>query len=516
MAVLYLANISIQEAFTVVDWTSTSPITVSIRPTSTKDLFSPNKTYVLFGLSGEIGVSLANYLIDNGARYVVLTSRNPQMSDAWAEEQRLRGATVKAFSNDITIKADVESLLVKICETMPVIGGVANGAMVLRDKLFANMDLDDWLVATKPKIDGSRHLDELFGSDKSLEFFVMFSSLASVIGNSGQANYNAGNTYCSGLAEHRRKRGLVASVMDIGKIVGIGYVARNRKAVISLRSHKFQPISEPLFHQMFAEAVISGRPNSGRQPILSAGVQKRLGLADEDSIPPLWMGNPRFSHLTWEKDEFAGAGDSSAPSRVPVKEKLEAANNFSEANDALVQALVTKLGAILQLAPESINKNTALIEIGEQSNLVSEMDILTHILIGIDSLVAVEIRSWFLKELNVDIPVLKIIGGDSIADLCTEALSRVQCKGSWQGAGIEPELKPVIELAGAKDVLASILAAAQECMRPASARDTDGGKIALSFISYVKLWLSHSVMYIESGYLHIIEMFEYLYQTADR
>ena len=463
----------------MVDWTSTSTITVPVGPTSTKDLFSPNKTYILFGLSGEIGVSLATYLIDNGARYIVLTSRNPQMSNAWVEEQRLRGATVKAFSNDITIKADVESLLVKIRETMPAIGGVANGAMVLRDKLFANMALDDWLAVTKPKIDGSRHLDELFGSDKSLEFFVMFSSLASVIGNSGQASYNAGNTYCSGLAEHRRKRGLVASVLDIGKIVGIGYVARNRKAVISLRSHKFQPISEPLFHQMFAEAVISGRPDSGRQPVLSAGMQKRLGLAEEDSIPPLWMGNPRFSHMMWEKDESAGIEDASAPSRVPVKEKLEAAKTFTEANDALVQALVTKLGAILQLAPESINKNTALIEIGEQSNLVYEMNIVTHNVIGIDSLVAVEIRSWFLKELNVDVPVLKIIGGDSIADLCTDALSKIRWKESWQGTGTEPEQKPVIELAGAEDTLA----AAQEPMRPASARDTDGGKILPSFLS---------------------------------
>lgn len=111
-------------------------------------------------------------MIDNGARSVVLTSRNPQISDAWVEEQHLRGATVKVFSNDITVKGDVELSLINICETMPAIGGVVNGAIVLREKLFASMDLDDWLAATKPKIDKSRHLDELFASDKSLEFFI--------------------------------------------------------------------------------------------------------------------------------------------------------------------------------------------------------------------------------------------------------------------------------------------------------------------------------------------------------
>ena len=166
-----------------------------------------------------------------------------------------------------------------------------------------------------------------------------------------------------------------------------------------------------------------------------------------------------------------------------MKEKLEAAKTFPEANDALVQALVTKLAAILQLAPESINKNTALIDIGEQSNLASEMNIVTHVVLGIDSLVAVEIRSWFLKELNVDVPVLKIIGGDSIAELCTEALGRFQCKGTWQSPETEPEHESVTELAGAKDVPTSTLAATQKPTSPASARDTDGGKFFLVSIS---------------------------------
>ncbi|KAJ5559613.1 Nonribosomal peptide synthetase [Penicillium frequentans] len=141
---------------------------------------------------------------------------------------------------------------------MPPIGGVMNGAMLLQDKLSSSMDIEDWNMAVKPKIDGSVNLDKCFSTDRSLEFFIMLSSLASVIGNSGQSNYNIGNMYCCSLAGNRRKRGLAASVIDIGKIVGIGYVSRNHKAQISLRSHKFQPISEPLIHHMFAEEVISG------------------------------------------------------------------------------------------------------------------------------------------------------------------------------------------------------------------------------------------------------------------
>ena len=339
-------------------------MSIPIQPTITKNLFSPEKTYVLLGLSGEIGRSLANYLIENGARYVVLTSRNPPAADSWLEEHRGRGVTVKILANDITKKPEVQALIDQIRKALPPIGGVANGAMVLQDKLFTNMGLEDWNKAVQPKINGSRNLDEIFSIDKSLEFFVMFSSLASVIGNSGQSNYNAGNMFCCALAANRRQRGLSASVLDIGKIVGIGYVARNKSATISLRSHKFQPMSEPLFHHMFAEAVISGRPDSGRQPVLSASMQKRFGLAEEDSAPPLWLGNPRFSHMKWDNPGDGAGENVSAAATVPVKDLLNAAKTPLEAESILCAAFSTRLARILQLSADSINKNTPLIDIG--------------------------------------------------------------------------------------------------------------------------------------------------------
>lgn len=105
--------------------------------------------------------------------------------------------------------------------------------------------------------------------------------------------------------------------------------------------------------------------------------------------------------------------------------------------------------------------------------------ILTDDIAGIDSLIAVYMRSWFLKELNVDIPVLKIIGGHSIADLSTEALGKVPWKGDWQVTSVETDSKPVIESAEAKDGTAVILTAAQESKeseKTATARSTRGSQ----------------------------------------
>ncbi|KAH8709939.1 Polyketide synthase-nonribosomal peptide synthetase [Beauveria bassiana] len=397
----------IKNLFSIFDWRSNSSVAIRVQPTNTKNLFSPDKTYILFGLTGELGRSLADYLIQNGAKYLVLTSRKPPAADAWVQRHLARGLTVKLLSNDITKKTDVQALLKKITDEMPPIAGVVNGAMVLRDKLFTNMTIDDWSAAVLPKIDGSQNLDDCFSTERPLEFFVMLSSLASVIGNSGQSNYNAGNMYCCSLASNRRNRGLAGSAIDIGKIVGIGYVSRNQRAVISLRSHKFQPISEPMFHQMFIQAVISGRPDSGRQSVLSAGMQKRLGLSAEDSSPPLWLGNPRFSHMKWESEQLSSEEDGSAVSSIPIQHILKTAADEADAKKALCIAFTNRLAKILQMSTNSINIQKPLVDV------------------GIDSLIAVEVRSWFLKELNVDVPVLKVIGGASVFDICSDVLAKL-------------------------------------------------------------------------------------------
>lgn len=308
-------------------------------------------------------------MIDNGARYIVLTSRNPSVDDAWLEEQGARGAIVKILAADITQKAEVQSLVDEVRKKMPRIGGIVNGAMVLQNKPFGDMDLEDWNMVVKPKIDGSRHLDEIFSDDKSLEFFIMFSSQFSVIGNGGQSNYNAANMYCNGLATCRRRRGLAASAMDIGKLAGIGVSARSYKGLRAFQQHRFPNMSEAMFHQMFAEAIISGRPDSGRRPVISLAMPTRSSwLGEQDSSLPLWNHNPRFAHMKWEEEGDTRRYPGSAAANQPVKDTLKACKDASEAEDILCRALSAKLATILQFSADAINRNTPLVDIGGFSN----------------------------------------------------------------------------------------------------------------------------------------------------
>lgn len=163
--------------------------------------------------------------------------------------------------------------------TLPPIAGVANGAMVMHDTLFTDMSHEMMEKVLKPKLDGTNHLDDLF-QETNLDFFVLFSSIVCVCGNIGQSNYAAANPYLKGLAAQRRQRGLAASAFDIGRVVGIGYVERVSQGVQDqMVKNGFMPISESDFHQMFAETIQAGRPESGANPAFTTGI----GLMRDDA-----------------------------------------------------------------------------------------------------------------------------------------------------------------------------------------------------------------------------------------
>jgi hybrid polyketide synthase/nonribosomal peptide synthetase ACE1 len=107
----------------------------------------------------------------------------------------------------------------KVCEKIrlkfPAIAGVANGALILRDQAFADMDLETFQTAVKPKVDGTMFLSEMF-QENSLDFFIAFSSVVATIGNNGQSAYSAANSFTKALINQRREHGLAGSVIDSG------------------------------------------------------------------------------------------------------------------------------------------------------------------------------------------------------------------------------------------------------------------------------------------------------------
>ncbi|KAK4199547.1 putative dual specificity polyketide synthase [Triangularia verruculosa] len=411
----------------VINWAVNGTVNVGVKPLDAEKLFSKNKSYLLLGLSGQIGQSVAEWMVKNGAGCVILTSRSPKVDPKWLEAVQATGGIVKVFANDITSKSSVEKLIADIRSTCPPIAGVANGAMVLHDSLFSNMPLETMQKVLGPKIDGSNHLDDIFYNE-DLDFFMLLSSSACVIGNSGQSNYAASNGYLNSLARQRRKRGLAASALDIGRVAGLGYVETAGQAVMDqLTRFGLMSIAESEFHHMFAEAIQAGYPKPEDKDgipdaVVTTGIRT---IRDDEDIQGPWFENPRFSHCIVEaKGAQSESQDENKKTSLPVTVQLAGASTKDEALEILEACFSEKLRLILQISDQAIDHEAPVVEL------------------GVDSLVAVEVRSWFLKELKVDIPVLKVVGGASVTELCQRALEKVP-EEMLSGLGkAGPESKP--------------------------------------------------------------------------
>ncbi|ROT36433.1 beta-ketoacyl synthase domain-containing protein [Sodiomyces alkalinus F11] len=395
----------VSDPLELVDWACVDRVAAVVKPLDTGNMFSHDKTYFLVGLTGELGLGLCNWMIDNGARHLALSSRKPDIDPRFLGHWKSKGAHVRVFALDVADEKMLHDVHRQIVETMPPVGGVMNGAMVLRDRPFSAMTLEDFDAVLGPKVRGSEYLDNIFHSDP-LEFFILFSSLSRVIGNPGQSNYAAANMFMASLAAQRRARGVSASVVDIAMLVGFGWMWRNAGELLEaqMKAAAYMSISEPEFHTIMAEAMEAGR-------VEFADPEIHTGLALSNTAS--WKRFPRFSHFVPSENQGGGglsatAGMGAEPDKT-LRQLISEATSDEDVLTAIEAAFSRKLRLVLQLADTGapMDPKTALLSL------------------GMDSLVAVELRSWFLKELAVDVPTLRILSDATIADISVEVKSKL-------------------------------------------------------------------------------------------
>ncbi|KAL4923299.1 uncharacterized protein BDV17DRAFT_296474 [Aspergillus undulatus] len=388
-----------EDPATVIDWTLSKTHPVHVSRLDSAAFFKGDKTYWLCGLSGALGVSLVDWMIERGAKYLVLTSRNPNISPDWIAAHKKNGVNVTIVPCDVTNEPALRGAHQFICETQPPIAGVLNGAMVLRDVSIANMSFELMSDVFRPKVYGSIHLDRIF-KDHPLDFFILFSSINCVIGNLGQANYAAANTFMCSLAAQRRKRGLAATALNVGAIIGAGYMERESSKALDLTVAKMalMHLSEQDYHQLFAEGIDAGRPDSEDEAELTTGLLD-IPAAEDDENTPKWHSNPAFLDFIVHQVEKNGA-DASNEVVASVQDQLAACKSRADVLAVVKARFAMQLRNVLQMTTAD-----------EDLMALRSRDI------GLDSLISVDIRSWFLKNFEVSVPVLKIMGNDTMAEL---------------------------------------------------------------------------------------------------
>lgn len=188
--------------------------------------FEGPATYLITGGLGGLGLEVARWLKGSGARHLALVSRGEPGAEAAEAVRRLEqdGARVRLFRADVSSAEELSGVVSEIESTMPPLRGVLHLAGVLDDRVLAGQTWPRFRAAGLAKMEGAWNLHRLT-SGAALDFFVLFSSMASLVGVPGQGSYAAANAFLDALAHHRRSLGLPALCVNWGPWGEVGHAA---------------------------------------------------------------------------------------------------------------------------------------------------------------------------------------------------------------------------------------------------------------------------------------------------
>jgi len=362
----------------------------------TRDVILPaDATYLISGGLGALGLLVAEWLTERGARHLVLLGRgrpSPEVQQRLAALGR-RGASVRVEQVDVADEAAVRAVVTRIRQELPPLRGVVHAAGVLADATLATLDADGLRTAMRPKVSGAWALHRAT-EEARLDFFVLFSSVAGVLGTTGQANYAAGNAFLDALAGHRVAHGLTATSIAWGPWSDVGLAAArdDRGARLAAQGLGSLPPDEGI----------------GVLAALMHDVPTTRTVARLDV--ELW----RRSHATAARVPFlsrlgetARSRDGAEPAGSAILDELRSAPSPAERAARLRAHLKQRLSEVLRLPTERVQVATPFKRL------------------GMDSLMALELRNRLEPDLGVPVSATSIWNYPTVELLAKRLLERL-------------------------------------------------------------------------------------------
>ncbi|KAK1975937.1 hypothetical protein LZ30DRAFT_667738 [Colletotrichum cereale] len=386
-----------------------------------------DRSYLFTGGLGSLGMVIATWLAEKGAKEIIFLSPSAgslQKHAQLADELATLGCKATIVSGDVAKYDDVSHAI--NTATMPV-GGVLHAAMALRDNSFLSMSWSEWLTALQPKVDGTKHIHAVLleqQPDAPVDFFFLFSSTATTGGWWGQANYHAGNAYLESFAAYRHNLGLAASVLNVGFISDVGYVADRPEMADSAKAtgQWFNSEMELLgcIDRMLMDPPISPQhtsPSFYVQPcLLAMGMRSTIPLASKTCRVP-WKKDRRMLALrnTDPVDSRSASGSDLMSNKELAGAIRELSSNLvSLQSEETTTFLATQIGrALCQF----------LLRSDTDSNLQDRLKD-----IGMDSLVSIEVRTWIRQWIGVDLATLEINDSENLQNLAVTVQKKLIAK----------------------------------------------------------------------------------------
>ncbi|AKT41167.1 type I polyketide synthase [Chondromyces crocatus] len=397
-----------------------------------------NATYLIVGGLGGIGLRLTRWLIEQGARHLVVVGRSPITPAARSTLDALEssGARIVFAQGDVADPVHLQGIVAKMKREMPPLAGIVHAAVVLDDGVLRQQTAARCARVLAPKVEGAWNL-HLATLDTPLDFFVLFSSGASLLGSPGQGSYGAANAFLDALAHHRHALGLPALSINWGVWAEVGLAAAQANRGARLEASGFESIQPDDGFALFGELL--GRPEAqiGAIP---------FDFARWRRFYPQAAASPLFAELA----EVPGDEPETDPTSPDEVRQLLLDAAPTERAPLLAARLQRTVARVMRLEPTQ--------EIDCQRPLGT---------LGFDSLMAVELRNQLEASLGIRLPATLIWSYPTIDAMTEHLLTKlVPSPDSPQPpAPRRPTAEPPRSAAAATtadDELAQILEAAAE------------------------------------------------------
>ncbi len=377
----------------VVTFDAANIVPQSLQPKFQETRFDGKSAYLVTGGLSGFGLETARWLACYGAGQLILLSRRgaetPGADDAVASIQAL-GAQVIVLACDVADRTSLVKALQH--QGLLPIKGIFHAAMVIDDALIGNLDPERMSCVLVPKVKGAWNLHELTGK-LPLDHFMLYSSVTTCIGNPGQANYVAANTWLEGLAALRCSQGLPVTCIGWGPIGDTGYLTRNQAVKDSLASRLgAEPLSAEVALRMLGRSLAASQANMAIADFQWSALSRLLPSAQE----------PRFASLRRHADDAPAGGESLDDIRALIDGKSPA-----EVKALVTQLVTLEVAQTLAVSAERIDPARSLHDL------------------GLDSLMGVELALGLEKRFGIQIPAMMLNEGPTVERVTARIIERL-------------------------------------------------------------------------------------------
>lgn len=354
--------------------------------------------YLITGGAAGFGLATAGWLVENGARDVVLASRRGAIAEpdaAALDAMTDSGARIEMVACDVTDEAAVLALCDRLDAEGRPLRGVVHAAAVFDDALLATMTGEQLHRVLAPKIAGGWALHRAT-EKRALDFFILYSSVTTLFGNPGQGAYVAANAFLEALAEHRRARGLCATAICWSAISDVGYLTRADEV-------------RDAMEKRFGITTMSARRALDALPALVARDGVAVTIVDFDPASLVRRlpaaGSAKFRDIAGRR------GATGEVDREHDFERMLAEASPEEVKQLLVELLTAETAKVLRLAPDRIDPRKSVFDL------------------GMDSLMGLELMMGLEDALGIKLPAMSLGGDSSILVLAERVYGLVADKG---------------------------------------------------------------------------------------